>query len=345
VKGVHLQIPQVFILAMLTMLMGAAFWVGIPLSGILGDSLVRLVMNGVLVLSMVPMLNAGLGVNFGLPVGICAGLLGMCIAVNFRITEMAGLLCAMAFSVPLGAAFGYLYGRLLLRVKGREEIAGTFVGFSFISLMNLFWAVAPFTNPSMLWPIGGKGLRPVIGLSGSFAKVLNHSWVIHMGALVIPLGMLLFFAALCLVLRLFFRTKIGMAFNAVGEGEVFSRLSGVDVRWVRTLAVILSTVLAAWGICVYAQSYGFIELYSAPLMMAFPAASAIFLGGSLGKRTSILQAVIGTFLFQTTYVISGPIANALLVSEVAEILRMILTNAIIIYAMLYEGGRARHARF
>jgi simple sugar transport system permease protein len=103
-------------------------------------------------------------------------------------------------------------------------------------------------------------------------------------------------------------------------------------------------MLGAWGICVYAQSYGFIELYSAPLMMAFPAASAIFLGGSLGHRTSIVQAVIGTFLFQTTYVISGPIANALLVPEVAEILRMILTNGVILYAMLYEGGSARHAQ-
>ncbi|HPI93545.1 MAG TPA: ABC transporter permease [Deltaproteobacteria bacterium] len=340
-KTPHLQIPQVFILGMLAVLMAMAFWAGIPLSGIMGDSLVRLVMNGVLVVSMIPMLNAGLGVNFGLPVGICAGLLGLCLAVNLRLTGLSGLFAAMAFSVPGGVLLGYLYGRLLHRVRGREEIAGTFVGFSFISVMNLFWAVAPFTNPSMLWPIGGKGLRPVIGLKGYFAKVLNHAWVVHLGDLAVPVGMLAFFAVLCLGLYAFFRTKTGAAVNAVGENEVFAGLSGVNVRRIRIAAVILSTVLAAWGICVYAQSYGFIELYSAPLMMAFPAASAIFLGGSLGHRTAVVQAVIGTFLFQTTYVISGPIANALLVPEVAEILRMILTNAIILYAMLYEGRRRR----
>jgi simple sugar transport system permease protein len=340
----HLQIPQVFILAMLGILMVAAFHAEIPLAGIMGDALVRLVMNGVLVMSMIPMLNAGLGVNFGLPVGICAGLLGLCLAVNFRLTGFPGLFGAMLFSVPVGAVFGYLYGKLLHRVKGREEIAGTFVGFAFISIMNFFWAVAPFTNPAMLWPIGGQGLRPVIGLKEYFAKALNHSWTIRLGELAVPAGMLAFFACLALLLHLFFRTRSGAAMVATGENEVFAGLSGVDVKAIRTLAVILSTVLAAWGICVYAQSYGFIELYSAPLMMAFPAASAIFLGGSLGHRTAVIQAVIGTFLFQTTYVISGPIANALLVPEVAEIFRMILTNGVILYAMLYEGARRRRAQ-
>lgn len=342
--SVHLQIPQIFILAMLVFLMAAAFHAGIPLSGILGDAMVRLVMNGVLVMSMIPMLNAGLGVNFGLPVGICAGLLGMCLSVNLRLTGFCGLFGAMLMSVPVGVVFGYLYGRLLHRVKGREEIAGTFVGFSFISIMNFFWAVAPFTNPVMLWPIGGQGLRPVIGLQGYFAKALNHLWVIRLGGLAVPAGMLVFFTCLALLLHLFFRTSAGAAMVATGENEVFAGLSGVNVRGVRTLAVILSTVLAAWGICVYAQSYGFMELYSAPLMMAFPAASAIFLGGSLGHRTAVVQAVFGTFLFQTTYVISGPIANALLVPEVAEIFRMILTNGVILYAMLYEGGRRRRAQ-
>ena len=340
----RLQIPQIFIIGMLAVFMLAAWQIGIPTAGVFGDALVRLVMNGVLVMSMVPMLKAGLGVNFGLPVGICAGLLGLCLAVNFRLTGMAGLLAAMAFSILPGAVLGYLYGKLLNRVAGREEIAGTFVGFSFISIMNFFWAVAPFTNPSMLWPIGGKGLRPVIGLQDYFAKVLNQSWVIRLGELSVPVGMLFFFAALGYLLHLFFRTKTGAAMRAVGENEVFAGLSGVNVQGIKIVAVILSTVMAAWGICIYAQSYGFIELYSAPLMMAFPAASAIFLSGGTGRTIGILQAAIGTFLFQCTYAISGPIANALLMPEVSEIIRMILTNGVILYALLYEGGSARRGK-
>jgi simple sugar transport system permease protein len=51
------QTPQVLILIFLALLMGMAYGLDIPLPGILSDSLVRLGMNGVLVLSLVPMLN------------------------------------------------------------------------------------------------------------------------------------------------------------------------------------------------------------------------------------------------------------------------------------------------
>jgi simple sugar transport system permease protein len=101
----------------------------------------------------------------------------------------------------------------------------------------------------------------------------------------------------------------------------------------------LSTVLAAIGICVYAQSYGFIELYESPLAMAFPAASAILLGGSMGKNATIIQVIVGTFLFQTVYVFSGPLANTLLVPEISEIMRVIITSGIILYALLFQGER------
>ncbi len=335
------QIPQLFVVGFLLLLLFAAWRLGVPLDYILSDSLVRLVMNGVLVLSLVPMLNAGVGLNFGLPVAIGAGLLGMCISVNFRLKGLPGFFSALFFAMCIGMVFGWIYSRLLNRVKGKEEIAATFVGFSFISLMNLFWATAPFTNPAMLWPIGGKGMRPTIGLRSYFAKVLNKLWAFDCCGITVPVGLLLFFALLCLLLALFFRTSTGRAMIAVGENEAFARLAGVRVKRMRTLAVILSTILGAWGICVYAQSYGFIELYDAPLMMAFPAASAILVGGSMGGRTFVLHAVIGTYLFQTTYIVSGPIANEMLVPEVAEIFRMLISNGIILYALIYEGGRRR----
>jgi simple sugar transport system permease protein len=129
--------------------------------------------------------------------------------------------------------------------------------------------------------------------------------------------------------------------TAVGERESFARLAGIRIPRIRILAVILSTIIAALGICVYAQSYGFLELYDAPLMMAFPAASAILVGGSMGRHTRMAHVVLGTFLFQTTYLISGPIANELMLPEVAEIFRLMITNGIILYALLYEGGKTQ----
>ncbi len=340
-KTLGVQIPQTVIIIFLVVMTGAAVWLDIPLTWIFSDALIRLAMNGVLVLSLVPMLKAGVGINFGLPIGVTAGLIGMCISVNFGFKGILGLGLAMAFCLPAALILGAGFGAILNRVKGREEITATFVGFSFVPLMNFFWAVAPFSNPAMLWPIGGKGLRPVIGLKKFFAKALNDLWLVDIAGVRVPVGFLLFFLLLCLLLALFFRTRTGRAMTAVGESEAFARLAGIRIKKIRILAVILSTIIAALGICVYAQSYGFLELYDAPLMMAFPAASAILVGGSMGRHTRMIHVVLGTFLFQTTYLISGPIANELMVPEVAEIFRLMITNGIILYALLYEGGKTR----
>ncbi len=333
------HIPQLVIAFFLAMMVGGAIWLKIPLSWVVNDALVRLAMNGVLVLSLVPMLNAGIGINFGLPVAVVAGLLGMCLAVNWKMTGLAGFTAATAIATVIAVIFGAVFGRILNRVKGREEITATFIGFSFIPLTNFFWATAPFTNPAMLWPIGGKGMRPTIGLKSSFAKVLNGFLPLEIGPLVIPCGLLLFFACSCLLVHLFFRCATGKAMQAVGENEGYALLCGIDVDRMRQLATILSTVIGAVGICVYAQSYGFIELYDAPMMMAFPAASALLIGGSITGRTTVVHVIIGTFLFHTMYILSGPLANELLVPEMAEIFRLMLTNGVILFAMLHAGGR------
>jgi len=343
VKNTLIRPPQIIIIIFLAALTVTALYLHIPLNAMFGDSLVRLVMNGVLVLSLLPMLNAGIGLNFGLPVGVIAGLLGMCLAVNYHQTGWFGFAAAMFFSALIAAAFGYLYALLLNRVKGREEIAATFVGFSFVSLMCLFWSVAPFKNPVMLWPIGGKGMRLTVGLQGYFGKVLNNTWQFNILGIKISLGLLIFFFVLCFLVYLIYKTKIGRAMLAVGENEDFARLSGINVNRVKTLSVIFSTVLGALGICVYAQSYGFLELYTAPLMMAFPAASAILIGGSTGGRTTIGQVILGGYLYQAIYVISGPVANQLLMPEFAEIIRMLVTNSIILYALLYGEGLRKNA--
>ncbi|MGS0765609.1 ABC transporter permease subunit [Syntrophomonas curvata] len=336
--------PQLIIILFLALLVVLAIYADIPVTGLLSDSMVRLAMNGILVLSLLPMLKAGVGINYGLPVGIEAGLIGMCLAVNYRFSGFGGFCAALLAASLTAIVFGYLYALILNRVRGREEVAGVFIGFSVVMVMNFFWATAPFRNPAMLWPIGGQGMRPTIGLTAYFARILNGMGVIHWGPMVIPFGFLACFILIALLLGYFFKTRTGLALAAVGENEKFCALNGIRVNRIRSLAIIMSTVLAALGICFYAQSYGFIELYEAPLMMAFPAASAVLLGGSLSGRASIAQAIIGTFLFHAVYVFTGPIANNLLIPEVSEIMRVIIANGIILYALLYQGERRSHAQ-
>lgn len=330
---------QIIIAGFLVFLFVLAAILDMDILKIINLSFVKFAMNGVLVLSLIPMINTGIGMNFGLPVGIVSGLIGMCIIVNMRLTGIFGFISACAVTTPIAVVFGYIYGIILNRVKGREDIAAIFIGFSFIPLMNYFWTLVPFTNRQMLYPIGGVGLRPKIGLAPYFEKILDNFCVLDIGGLSIPLGLLGSYAILCIGISLLFKVKLGKAMIAVGENENFSRLSGIDIKKVRHTAVIISNVIAGIGICVYAQSYGFLELYDSPLSLTFPTVSAILIGGSTGKRSTIFEAVLGTYMYQTIYLLSVPIANLLLLPQLSEILRMLVTNSIILYALLKQQRR------
>ena len=73
--------------------------------------------------------------------------------------------------------------------------------------------------------------------------------------------------------------------------------------------------------------------------MAFPAISAILIGGSTGKRTFVFEAVLGAYLLQSIYLLTVPIANQLLIPELTEIIRTFITYGIILYALLVREKR------
>ncbi len=326
-------LPQLIIIVFALALLALAIKIDVAPSSIINDLVVRLILNCILVISLIPMMNSGAGLNFGLPVGAVAGLLGMVIAAEAGGKGLSGFIASVAISLPVAAAAGWIYGRMLNRVKGREEIAATFTGFSVVSLMCLFWAVAPFTHPQMIWILGRSGLRNTIGLKDFWGNSLYDFLQFRIGEIIIPAGTLIFIFMIIILLFIFSKTRVGMLMNAAGENESFARINGVKIERIRVLSVIMSTVLAAAGTCVYAQQYGFIELYNAPLMAAFPAVSAFLLGGSSGRRVNLRHALFGLVLYQSLYLLSLPVANMLLIPEMAEIIRMIVTSFIILYAL------------
>jgi len=334
-----LKSPQYVIGLFLLVLVIVARNIGMDLATLFNDSLIKFSMNGIFVLSLLPMLNSGMGMNFGMPVGVVAGLIGLCIAVNYNIVGVSGIIVSMVLGCLVAVFFGIVYGRILLGVSGREEIAGTFIGYSFIPIMNFFWTLAPFSNRQMLYPIGGSGLRPRIGLNAYFGKVIDNSLYLSIGDIGLPMGMLLVYVLIGGFLIFFYRTSIGKAMLAVGENPNFAKASGMDCDRLKKISVCFSLALGAIGICVYAQSFGFIELYDAPMTIAFPAVSALLIGGATANKGTVLQGIVGTYLFQSIYLLSVPIANELLLPEVSEIMRTIIANGIILYALLMSHQR------
>ena len=146
----------------------------------------------------------------------------------------------------------------------------------------------------------------------------------------------------CFLVWLFSRSKTGIAMQAVGNNPRFAQATGINVDKMRVIGTVLSTVLGAVGILVYSQSYGFMQLYTAPRQMGFIAASAILIGGASTSRCKISHVLIGTFLFQGVLTLGMPVANVLVPgSTISETLRILISNGIILYALTKSGGDLR----
>ncbi len=326
--------PRIIIALFLLALFVAAPFVGVRIDASISDTLVRVGMNGILVLAMVPMIQSGCGLNFGLPLGIIAGLLGAVTSIQIGVTGAIGFVIAMAIAVPIAVVLGWLYGQLLNRVKGDEMMIATYVGFSSVALMCIAWLLLPYTSPTMIWGYGGSGLRTTISVEGFWLNALSQYLNIRIGEFFyIPVGMFLFFAFVAFLVWAFFRTKTGTAITAVGSNPEFARASGIDVDKMRTISVVMSTALGAIGILVYEQSFGFIQLYMGPFYMAFPAVAAILLGGASVNKASMVNVVVGTFLFQGILTMTPSVINSVMQTDMSEVIRIIVSNGMILYAL------------
>lgn len=337
-----LGIPRIVIGVFFILLCFMCLWYDLSLSTLLSNSVVRMGMNSVMVLAMVPGIQCGISLNLGLPIGLVAGLIGGLVTIEWGIPGWWGFLFAIAFGCVIAAVCGYLYGQLLNRLKGEEMSVTTYVGFSIVSLMCIAWLVLPFHSLKLRWPLG-TGLRNTIGLDNTnFKQILNNFLSFSIGDFFVPTGLLLFMALCCALVWLFSRSKTGVAMQAVGNNPRFAQAAGINVDKMRIIGTTLSTVLGAVGILVYSQSYGFMQLYTTPRQMGFVAASAILIGGASTSRCKISHVIIGTFLFQGVLTLGMPVANVLVPgSTISETLRILISNGIILYALTKSGGDSR----
>jgi len=297
------------------------------------DSLLRVGRNGILVLALLPAVRGGCGLNFGLPLGILCGLLAMIIGIEWHVSGFLGFLFAIGLGSLFGAIVGNLYGRLLNRVEGDEMTVGTYTGFATVSLMCIFWTIAPFTNRELIWTIGGKGLRTTISLENYYLQILDHFLEFSWGDFKFPTGLILFFLFMCGLVAFFFKTKSGKSIAATGENKQFAKASGVNPQKTRLWAMMLSTMLAAIGIITYCQSFGFVQLYTAPLLMAFPIIACLLIGGAEIKKASLFHVIFGTLIFETLLTIALPVTSRFIEGDISEVARVIISNGIILYAL------------
>ena len=241
---------------------------------------------------------------------------------------------AILIAQGFGAIFGYGYGKLLNRVKGGEMMIATYVGFSSVMIMSIAWLVLPFKSPTMIWGFGGEGLRTTISVEGFWRHILDDFLAIRLGEnFKLPTGALLVFVLVAFLIWVFFHLKIGTAVTAVGSNPIYARASGINVNRMRIVSVMMSTMLGALGIVVFQQSFGFIQLYEGPLYMAFPAVAAILIGGASVNKATLVNVFIGTALYQGILTMTPAIFNAVLKVDMSDVIRIIVSNGMILYAL------------
>ena len=342
--------PRLIVFLFFVAIVLTAYFCGIDIASYLSSTLKYWGMWGILVLAMVPSIKCGIGPNFGISLGICGGLLGPLLAIQFDIADhvnkilpgfgpWASFLFAIALSALIGWGAGIAYGKLLNLVKGSEMTVTTYIGYSIIYLMCILWFLAPFTHPSIVWPISGTGVRNSVAMESSFGFLLNDFLKFKIFGVEIPTGLILFVLLTCLIVFLYFRSKTGMAISAVGSNPAFARASGINVDKMRVKSMAFSTMLGAIGIVVYTQGFGFLQAYTSPLTMGFLCVASILIGGASTTKAAISHVIIGTFLYQGLVIFTPPVSNHLLAgTDISDTMRQIIQNGVILYALVKSRG-------
>ena len=338
----RIGIPTFIVGLFLIIVLIAAYVLGLSVPTLISDTLRRVGMNGLLVLAMVPAIKSGTGPNFALPTGVVCGLFALVCCMQIDMSGFALLGAAVGLAIVFCTLMGLAYGKLLNAVKGAEMTIATYTGFSMVALFSIVWLIVPFDNKKMGWMLG-NGLRETIQMDAFAAdEILSKVGMFNIGEVNIPTGMLVFFILCCLLISFFFKTKTGIAIYAGGVNPHFAAASGLNVDRNRIIANIISTVLAGVGIIVYAQGWGYAQLYSAPLVMAFPAVAGVLIGGATASKANCVHVVVGVCLFQGLLTSALPVFNELLPgTDLSEIMRMIIQNGVILYALTQVKGGGR----
>lgn len=310
----------------------------------------RLARNSFLVLSLIIPIIAGLGLNFGIVIGAMAAQIALIIITHFELTGLTGLTVAALLSVPFAVTFGWLTGLVLNRAKGREMVTGMILGFFANGLYQLVFLVLvgtiiPMKNPILMLP-SGIGLRNTVDLIEiSYALDTAFFGRVNVGPLFIPVFTLIVTAAICLVISFLVRTRLGQQMRAVGQDMHVAEVAGINVNRIRIIAIILSTVLAAWGQLIFLQNIGTMNTYNSHEQVGMFSIAALLVGGATTRRATIWNALVGVVLFHTLFVVSPLAGQRILgIPQVGEYFRSFLAYGVIAVALVLHAWQATVAK-
>jgi simple sugar transport system permease protein len=330
---------------------------------LVNEIVVRLSRNSFLVISLIIPILTGMGLNFGIVLGAMAAQAGYVVAVNLGLTGLPGILTTCLCALPLAMILGWMTGVLFNHAKGKEMITSIILSFFAngvyqLIFMSLAGWIIPLRATNLLqqkpdgtpgiglvntidlammkygidnlwkWDISMQDIQRLLTLSGSAFKIPMSR------PISIPVGTFLLILSLCALMYFLFRTKQGQDFRSVGHDIGIAAVSGIDVNRARINAIVFSTVLASIGQVIFLQNLGNIQTYGSHVQVGTYAVASLLIGGASVKRATVGQAILGTFLFHTLFVVS-PLAGKNLLNDVqvGEYFRVFISYGVICVAL------------
>ena len=327
--------------------------IGIVFSGFSGtaianEMMTRLSRNSFLVISLLIPIMAGMGLNFGMTLGAMAGQIGLIFITEWGIVGIPGMVLAAIISTPISILLGWWCGKILNLAKGREMVTSYIIGFfvnGIYQLVVLFMMGVVIPIKSEILLPRGYGIRNTVNLIG-IRKCLDNLIPLKIAGVSIPLATFLVIAVLCVFILWFKKTKLGQDMRAVGQDMEVARAAGIKVEETRIISIIISTVLAGYGMIIYLQNMGTLNTYNSHNQIGMFSAAARRVGGASVDKANIRNVFLGVILFHLMFYVA-PYAGKNLIGEaqLGEYFRVFVSYGVITLALvLYEMRKRREGR-
>ena len=244
------------------------------------------------------------------------------------------------YAVQIGSLLTALYMLLsIVRAKLLEKRPGVPVK----PLVHLILASALFLT-SFIYIIY-HSLTSGSSESSSFVIVFFREIYLGLASTGLPVLTYLLIGGLCIFTRWFLNTRLGQNMRTVGQSRPVATAAGINVDKTRIIAMIMSTVLAAYGHIINLQNIGVLVTYAAHEFIGLFSIAALLVGGATVARASIKHAVMGVILFHSLFILS-PFAGANLMDSalIGEYFRSFVAYAVIAVALVMHAWQRVKAK-
>lgn len=325
----------------------------IPLSGfspsyLINEIVTRIGRNTFLILCLLVPIIAGMGLNFAMTLGAMAAEIALIFVSDWQIWGIPGVVLAMILSIPFSILLGLFCGNLLNKAKGREMITSYIISF-FINgvyqlvVLYMMGSIIPIIHASIKLP-RGHGIRNTVSLL-NMRQCLDNLLAIQIGGVKIPILTFILIGLLCLFIMWFRKTKLGQDMRAVGQDMEVARAAGIKVERTRIIAIVISTVIAGFGMVIYLQNMGNISTYGSHSQIGMFCIAALLVGGASVEKATIGNVFLGVTLFHLMFIVAPAAGTAITGnSMIGEFFRVFVSYGVITIALIMYEAKKRNAK-